>query len=299
MISLPRVSERRTRGKIVIWLIGLIFAATLAGFAVAARMWLRPLGDLDQGLAAYKQGDWTTADRIARKCLLADPNDIAALRLLARSTARLGRDELVQTLYSRVKADDREPEDHLLIGRLIERMGDVNLAIRTWQLGITGDPDHPEILEALIKADRRAGFLEAAAELSERLARRPESKVCANVWLGDLKAELNDPASAVPAYQRALESFDQAAPDDKIDTRVVIAKKLARVWLRAGKHVEARATLDSVGLSPGRDLEGDWLHARAAIQAGDMSAAHHVRAAEYRIANPAEPEPAPYVGAAS
>ena len=48
---------------------------------------------LTQGRRAYDRGDWGTAARSAREILKARQDDPAALRLLARSSVQLGRDD--------------------------------------------------------------------------------------------------------------------------------------------------------------------------------------------------------------
>lgn len=64
--------------------------------------------------AAYERGDWTGAYAAARERLKDEPNDLEAMRLLARSAARLGRDESALGIYRRFERSARAggaPED--------------------------------------------------------------------------------------------------------------------------------------------------------------------------------------------
>ena len=238
---------------------------------------------------------------MARDRLRAAPADAAALRLLARASARLGRDGSARNLYGRLGAAGWESEDHLLLGHVIDRAGDLNLAVKTWNLALSAAPEDPEVLDALIAGYRRTGLVEAASELAARLAKIPGWSARGEFLLGELKAEMNDPEAAATAYRRALLARDDhAAPFlDAAPTAAEIGKRLARVLLRLGKPDLARSSLDRAGLAPGGDLETDWLSGRAALQKGDFSDQAQDRAARYRAEHPVEPEPAPYVGSAA
>jgi hypothetical protein len=61
--------------------------------------WPRPVtSTLAEGVAAYGRGEWAKAGELARRQLKAVPGDTESLRLLARSTARMGRDAKLSDL---------------------------------------------------------------------------------------------------------------------------------------------------------------------------------------------------------
>lgn len=304
---------RRTRARgagrgrrVAAWGLGLAVAlGLLIALGLAARPWVGGLGLEARGSEAYERRDWGGSAALARERLKTAPADPAALRLLARSSARLGRDDVARNVYARVNAAAWEPEDHFLLGRVIDRAGQPDLAIKTWELALAGAPGNPEVLDALVAAYRSSGLIEGAADLAARLGRVPGWEARGAVLLGDLKAEFNDPAAAAEAYRRALslgpprpEPNDTPARGD-VPPPDETAKRLARALLRLGKPAEATAALGSAGVAPGADLEADWLFGRAALQAGDAAAPVHERAAEYRAAHPAAPEPAPFTGSAA
>src|SRR6185312_9405567 len=71
-------------------------------------MWPKPVADsLTRGIAAYERADWDEAAILARERLKEEPSDLEAMRLLARSAARQGRDETAQSLYSRAGRPER------------------------------------------------------------------------------------------------------------------------------------------------------------------------------------------------
>src|SRR5262249_54157204 len=69
-----------------------------------------------RGVTAYQRGHWREASRLAQERLETAPNDTKALRLLARSTARLGRFARSQEFYDRLNVHELEAEDYSLLG---------------------------------------------------------------------------------------------------------------------------------------------------------------------------------------
>ena len=64
--------------------------------------WLRQFSDpLIGGRRAYDRGDWAAAAQSAREVLKLHQDDPAALRLLARSSVQLGRDDAALGIYTR------------------------------------------------------------------------------------------------------------------------------------------------------------------------------------------------------
>src|SRR4051812_36789248 len=115
---MTRSSNRRVRRAAILVV---VFAAGAGGI-----IWAWP-GRAPDGLAlgrdAYDHGDWSGADDHARAFLATRKDDRDALRLLARASARLGRDDMAKRLYQRLGADTMEPEDNLLIALTLVREG--------------------------------------------------------------------------------------------------------------------------------------------------------------------------------
>src|SRR4051812_6798887 len=85
------------RSKVVRWV---ILAAAAAGLMSWA--WYHfARNPLAAGLAAYERRMWSEAEAAARERLKERPDDREALRLLARSLGRRGRDEEAQAIYRR------------------------------------------------------------------------------------------------------------------------------------------------------------------------------------------------------
>ncbi len=86
------------------WLAITLFASASIGVALGLGWWRPRSGSrlLEQGRKAYSRGDWNQAESLARQRLKTVPNDPEAVRLLARSTARLGRDGVANALFAQM-----------------------------------------------------------------------------------------------------------------------------------------------------------------------------------------------------
>lgn len=88
-----------------------VLAVLVLGTAGAALyvMWPRSSSDaVVKATAAYERGDWTSAHAVARERLKSEPDDLEAMRLLARSAARLGKDDSALAIYGRLERSARE-----------------------------------------------------------------------------------------------------------------------------------------------------------------------------------------------
>ena len=94
-------------------------AAALAGISWFVVCVVRDqAGDpLVQGTRAYGRADWRSAEARARSVLKTNSSDPQALRLLARTSARQGRDESAEAIYRRLGTKFMESEDFFLLGR--------------------------------------------------------------------------------------------------------------------------------------------------------------------------------------
>jgi tetratricopeptide (TPR) repeat protein len=249
----------------------------------------------DRGIEAYRRKEWAEAGELARGWLKSHPDDVEALRLLARSTARLGRDGPANAVFARLGESALQAEDLYLLALGLSRAGQAESALRLWERGLAMDPGHAETLAqvALVYTTRNR-LVEAAREY-ERLAGIPGWEMGGELSLGALRAELNDPARASRILRRALGRAEAGSLDALALTRY--RKLLARCLLRVGKPGEARPELDRV-LGAGRDPEASWLLSRVFLQEGDKAGAALAiaQSGSYRADHPLDLEPGPHVG---
>jgi tetratricopeptide (TPR) repeat protein len=252
-------------------------------------------GLLDKGRDAYTRGQWDAAAGLARQAIRNEPEDLQAIRLLARSQARLGRDAAANALFARLGEEGLEPEDRLLLGRGLNRAGRTGNAIGLWERALRDDPDQAESMAELALAYAGRNRLVESAELYERLEKYPGWELRGELSRSGILAELNDPAQAATVLRRALARPEAASLD--VPTRSKYRKLLARTLLRVGEAAEARDVLLRV-LESGPDPEASWLLSRAYLLRGTAGPAAEelTRAGSYRADHPLELEPGQYVG---
>lgn len=189
-----------------VWrLSGLAVAFVVATAGVGIR-WLRSGGmdSLRPGFAAYDRGGWDEASARATQRLKKAPADRDALRLLARASARLGRDSTAQNLYRRLGVQGAEAEDFFLLGMTLQHQGETSQALAMLERANAANPDHAETLFELIGLYAGQDRLAEATESATRLARLDGSSVRAAARLGLLYDDQNDPARAAASLERAL-----------------------------------------------------------------------------------------------
>src|SRR5262249_7384611 len=153
------------------------------------------------------------------------------LRLLARSSARLGRDETALAIYSR-RLDERtlEGEDHVLIGRLLDHQGKPDEAARAWKKALASSNISARALDELARVRLQRGQHEEAAQLAERLSRQPGWEAPGSLMLGSIRVALNDISGAAESFRRALELSPSEV--DRSAEPTQLRKLIARTFLR-------------------------------------------------------------------
>ena len=115
--------------------------------------------------------------RAAREVLKLDPANPSALRVLARSSARLGLDDKAIALYGQQIAPGRmEAEDYILLGLALQRRGQPDVAARAWEKAMNADPIPPRTLEELARLLIQYHRREEAARAAERLGASPAGR---------------------------------------------------------------------------------------------------------------------------
>jgi tetratricopeptide (TPR) repeat protein len=245
--------------------------------------------------SAYAQGDFPRAAELARASLKNSPNDKESLRVLARSTARMGRHVAANLLFARLGAPALQAEDRFLLGVGLLRAGQVDNAERVWQEALHQDPSHAETIEQLLDRTMARNLVAEAAELAERLARQPGWELKGELRLAALRAEMSDPAGAAALLRRALERPEAG----RLDKSAVVRSRvlLARCLLRIGEPGPARDILRRI-LQEHVRPDASWLLSRAYLQQGAIAEAIAAlkAAGSYRADHPLDLEPGPYVG---
>jgi tetratricopeptide (TPR) repeat protein len=254
---------------------------------------------LERAEAAYAEGDYDSASRLAREHLtLRDADDPNALRVLARSWSRSGREEDALPIFERrLGPDAMQAEDLYLLGVAFDRRGQPDLALDTWNRALEDDPDHAETLAALVYLYSRGKRLDEARLAAERLAGIPGWESQGELMLGVALAESNDPEGAAEWLGLALRH--DPPPPGFLASPDRYRFLFARSALRLGRPDDAIGPLRDV-LATSPSAEASWLLSRAELQRGNIESVNSliVDASTYRASHPLEPEPSPYVGEA-
>jgi tetratricopeptide (TPR) repeat protein len=290
-MGLFRGRNRRTVGV-------LVCLALVAAIAVAVGLWARrapEVSPLDDGLAAYGNGDWTAAEKKAREQIKRKEDDPTALRLLARSLYRQARDQPAAAIDQRLAENTASAEDYFLRGQAFVRLRQTDSAIQAWRRALKLDPNQVEARTALEATLVRLSRFADAAREAESLAALPGTEALGAFMLGEIHVRTANPGGAAESLARALEHPEQWA--NRSDP-VAVGKLLARSLLELGQPQAARERLRRLTAGDS-DPETCWLISRCDLQLSTITdPAIAGRARIYRDAHPMEPEPAPYVGAA-
>jgi Tfp pilus assembly protein PilF len=279
------------------------FAATLVAVTVCILvLWFagrraKSEGDL-AAKRAYDAGQWADAALRARQMLAVAKDDPSALRLLARSSARLGRDAASLAIYEhRLSAMRLEAEDYLLLGVMSQREGRSAAAARAWQKALEADNASPRLLEELTRFCVQGRHFEEAVSSAVRLSRQPAWEARGVMLLATIRVDLNNIPDAARLFRRAM-SLDPTVVDKSHDP-IPLRKVIARTFLRAGGANDARAVLQPI-IDRAPDSEAAWLLSRAYLQDGEKARASAAlkQAGTYRADNQLEAEPGLYVGEA-
>jgi hypothetical protein len=276
------------------WIIAISAAAIALCLVVAYK---NPTsGASRRGRESYRSGAWNKAGEEARLFLKKSPDDSEALRILARSSARLGKDETAEAIYRRLGTGRMQAEDLFLLGRGLLERGQKGPGLAALGAARDLDPDHPETLNILIRYHRENETLSLAVADAERLMRRPEWNVRGMAILASLRRELFEPAAAADLLVEVLRR-ESDLPSAGTDLRQ-LRRLLSLCLLESNRPREAGIQLAQV-LEFGPDAELSWLLSRARLMEGKVAEAKAALAesGEFAHNDPLRHEPASYVGA--
>jgi tetratricopeptide (TPR) repeat protein len=279
-------------------IVGGIVLVVIAAAAVPWRIdWRRRTDPVSRAEAAYARGDWQEALERARGHLRAHPADTKALRLVARSSIRLGRESVGRSIYGQLGGLDALPsEDLYLLGTLLLKRGEREAAEHCWEKGLDAEPGHAPTLEALARSRLEDNGLVSAAGLAVRLAAQPEWNARGDFLLGQIREAQGELEAAVACWRRALRRDPDARGASSPPSWY--RKRLVRALLRLGRPGEALRELSAIAPAD-KDPEVDWLFSRGLLQEGRLVEAEKAWTSgkRYREEHALEPEPAPYLGA--
>lgn len=292
------------------WILG---SVALAGFVGMALLWFggsrlgspKEASGRDKAALAYRRGDWQGAADLARVLLRSNDGRPEVLRTYARSLARLGRDDSAWMIYNnRLKVDQMEGEDYLLLGTLLLRRNQLEPAFEVWTKGGKLAPDHPELLDQFARLAIRLQRLDQAVDASKKLAKLPGWEARGSFLVAEVASLLDDPKGVVDGVRDGFDADPKAkgASLPASQYRLLLARNLLRMH-RPAEAVTALGPLSGTS-EPAEDStsrEAHWLLGRAYLQQGHLAEAlaEGRRAGTYRADNPLAFEPAPYVGEAS
>ena len=213
---------------------------------------------------------------------------IPALRLLARSSVKLGRDDAALGIYTRrLEASAFQAEDYLLLGAVLKRRGRDDGAIWAWNKALETEPlpaqtlgdltqlFYEEAVERESPENLRPHPLDSAARAAERLRRQPGWESRGDMILGLVCGDNLDLTGAAEAFRRMIDRDPNVAESNP--QPVKLRKLFARTFLGVGRPAEARPHLESI-LARGPDPEASWLLSRAYLQQGTIAEAQEALA---------------------
>ena len=248
--------------------------------------------------SAYDRRDWPRAAQEARGVLKTRPADSKALLLLARASAREGKDETAVAIYRRVGTGAMGPEDLFLLGRVLLSRNQTGPGLAALGAAHDADPNHAETLATLITYLIANQSLTQAVQHAERLMKQPGWDLRGMLLLARVRRELLDPVAAATLLAGALQREPEMAHSGT-DPREV-RRLLATCLLETARPAEARAQLERA-LAFGSDPQASWLQSRSFLMEGKLAEARTALETARRGAgeqDPLRPEPAPFVGAA-
>ena len=200
---------RRGRWAALIVLVALLAGGSWWGVAHSSK----GADPLASGQSAYDRGDWVGAAGLAREVLKGSPTDSRAIRLLARASARSGRDEAALAPFRRLESSVPEAEDHFLLARIFGRRGQADQARAQLWRAYRQDPACGEAVNDLIRSLAQDDALTKAVELATELRERPGWQARArSLWACSARRKAIPPPRPRPWRRRWRSSRTSRGP---------------------------------------------------------------------------------------
>jgi tetratricopeptide (TPR) repeat protein len=224
------------------------------------------------------------------------PKDIAAMRLLARASARMGQFDVADGIYQRLGPSHMQAEDFYVVGLSLQREGGHDQASVAFEAAYRRDSKHPATLNEIAHDKARAGRYYEAADFARKLAEIPGWQARGSELVGQFLTERGEPEEVVHALTRAL---DQGTATQNLADHARLSLVIARTQLSLAKPAEALKLLEHDFPSDSKH-EASWLLSRVYLQMGDKTRATAAltSASGFGDHDPTLPELAPFVGSA-
>lgn len=198
-----------------------------------------------------------------QRCLILNPSNAGALRLLGRLMVRAGDDDNAIGVLTRSLDIYRfSAPGYALLSQAYRHAGEVDLAMAALERGLEAMPYEPELLAAMALAHGEAGQWEASISLLKQAARFSprDSRIAGNLGTAHLQAgNLN---RAETHLRRALRLNPRSRAVWEANLATTLARQSRALRLR-NRHVEAQLTADeALRLAPD-DPEVQELHQAA------------------------------------
>ena len=253
--------------------------------------------ELQNGLADlyFRAGRVTDAENTAEALLKAQPDDIAANKLLGRIYLRqLGDQDMsnkgsnavlnkaIAQFEKIISLEPRNVDDHMVLGQLYTVAHEGDKAEAQFRTAQSIEPDSEEVVLNLVRVYAESGDLKHAAKVIENVpaeSRTPKMEFA----LGATYEQMKDSKDAIAAYQRAhtmdpddvhtLAALAQALiTDNQLDEALKQFQKLAsedpeeaaplvhisEIQRRQGKYEDALATIKKARTIDPADLDAGY-----------------------------------------
>jgi tetratricopeptide (TPR) repeat protein len=256
--SLERLYERaeRYRDLVGLWSRRIAFAPAAEALATRARiagLWLDPIGDLGQALAAVQDlldhgGDAATAEPLLERIAAGDDPvaaHAAVRQLRARYDAAGRSDDAMRLLLRGLEVAGDDPARAALHREIADRLlanDDDHGAVAHLAALLALHPHRRDDLERLQEVTDRTGrhrdFAAALAAAADGLAQRdddPDLRLALLVQAADVHCDvLDDAPGAITLYARVL-----ATPDAPDAVALTVSRRLSGLLESAGREAEA------------------------------------------------------------
>jgi hypothetical protein len=256
--------------------------------------------NLKKARKSYALKDWRAAFNDSARELRDNPNDTSAKRLMARSAARIQRDNVAMDLYNSLQGAE-SPEDFFLVGTILFRQGRIQDGEKMFRRSLEIDPNYHESAKFLAQFLFQNRRYEDALQNAEKWELFQPDQNEAELFQARILEAINQPAKASALLNSILQRGQQQS-DLSSQSPESLELMLARNLLRSARPNEAIEILNKM---KNADSDADllWLKSRANLQLGKLSESlgfyHQSKALANAAAQNQMEEPSPYAGALS
>jgi len=288
--------------KIGYWLLLILIVSLLAVLYINFN---REPAQLTAARKAYESGDWRTAFNASARQLRETPENQSAKLLMARSAARIQRDQVALELYDKLPETREQAEDLFLVGSILLRQSRMQDGEKLIRRSLEIKPDYHEPARFLTQFGFQNRRYEDALQNAGIWAGHAPELAQARMFEARLAEAINQPERAVAALKDILKPglVDKNAGEGHEYDQANIKLMLARNFLRSSKPEDALKILAQIEPKE-HSAEMLWLRSRCFLQLGHGQEAARslaeAKAVESGTFQPGQAEePSPFAGALS